>query len=1118
MSQSRASLINTTLSLMVVDATAMPPNLGHTQKEDYPESLFRVVAYDGKNILPTALGYRSHFSDTSHFAIPPAPSQYLQAILVYQGADYAVRMIALAEEGAWIINATEGQADNAWTQIMSSGNDPATLVRHQWTWAVVANQLYIYQQGEPNFYCICTPDYFTNNVNQTIIPGATVAAVLQNGGFGILRITPTFLNMAGQVGIFRADTRLGFWDSSDSVSWSSVTQVYDFTPSTTTFAGITKFADVVGKISIILGQGDGFIIYAARSIVRVTGTGSNEVWAGTALLSDAGIAFDSQACASQPDDTHYAITGSGLYQITGGQVQPIEPEVSDYLVENALVYSCHVIDARYLFLHSDKDLVPSYYDVSLLVGDIDGNQYEFKPTVPDAGQTGDSLIIGAIQGQANGIHGDFSYSAKPVDQPPAVNAIGSATIPCYTGKTFSTNFDESVLPSGQSSDMTTIPFSIASSIDPSHSYDLDIRIFKPRFTVYNYDVDEDFIDQAGQDFQTVVDDTFELVKTCQKIKKDGSDLFTSTAEYQRKVDHFELVTPRPIGDTATTYLADDPTLRWTWRDLMSGSDGLATKTSCKLEIQGQKVDIKFKFDLTMTEVVAPYYSIFKATQGGDLHIAYCGTEAAYLAGGYADIGIPTPNVAAAKYLFVYGGDIPNGDTAIVPANAEAVVVISALYEGSYQIGSMVRTGTPRKQYMGTVGRGTQSPVAGDCFGVGFHQACGGSMATSYVHYTATVAPTVNECGATTTVSDPTYDAVPGLAGQLFMGACQGASRDLVGKLDGDGSTCIPDAQVKAASNNYIYVTGLGYDDLALILAPNDIPFTDPTIVAAFNMLKKTIRLNTLDFAMTPIQTLQADKTQILEGEISGYGYQPSGGFSFRKTHTRASGSPCIGDTGSVTVPIDPENSAVGSTPIDTTSPGGSSKPAVPGKWNYPQPVPRGAYSALFQVGTPAPFYPNYHSAIIYDLHYKKWGRYSNEHQVVYGTLPSNRVDHTVVPVVDKGIRGGAFRASDRSCSFFMPDNANSMICYGKIGKSREGVTQSTKIVAQFAKPANGNIIVEMSRDGVTVDTTSSLYIPLEDALSVTFPFTETAKWFNIRLEGQFDLTYLEFESAATGRR
>ena len=65
-------------------------------------------------------------------------------------------------------------------------------------------------------------------------------------------------------GIFRANGRLGFWDSANSVSWSSLFSFIDFTPSLETLAGFATFNDVLGRIVTIKASGSGFIIYSTK--------------------------------------------------------------------------------------------------------------------------------------------------------------------------------------------------------------------------------------------------------------------------------------------------------------------------------------------------------------------------------------------------------------------------------------------------------------------------------------------------------------------------------------------------------------------------------------------------------------------------------------------------------------------------------------------------------------------------------------------------------------------------------------------------------------------------------------------------------------------------------------
>lgn len=388
---STSGIVDTTRSMMIVDPNAFPVNLGHTATEDLPEGSFKLIAYDGANVLPTPMGYKSFFSDHNLFDSTALPSQYCQHVLIFQTPTFTNLIVALCEEGIYWCSATTDQS-TPWILVGATGHNDAgtTKVRYLWTWAMVANKLCLYCQGQPAYYVFTDIASARNMISTaSLIEGATVAGVYESTAlsFGINQVIPSFLNMQGQMGLFRAGSRLGFWDSDNSVSWSSATYLQDFTPSTTTFAGATKFADVTGNITKVLGQGSGFMIYSSRSIVRCTPLGNSpEKWTGAAVMSDTGVVFDTQVCAAQPDEIHYAITSAGLMRFTAGSPEPIETEVSDYVQENSDVYSVSLRDGRYLFLHSSDDLVPSQSFVEVIqVVDADNNSYNFPPTV-DGGE------------------------------------------------------------------------------------------------------------------------------------------------------------------------------------------------------------------------------------------------------------------------------------------------------------------------------------------------------------------------------------------------------------------------------------------------------------------------------------------------------------------------------------------------------------------------------------------------------------------------------------------------------------------------------------------------------------------------------------------------------------
>lgn len=185
--------------------------------------------------------------------------------------------------------------------------------------------------------------------------------------------TPTFLNMAGQHGIFKAGMRLGFFDSENSVAWSSLDDLSDFTPSLETLAGSAIFADVKGRIITILPHGRGFIIYATKSIVYIQQAETATFqWDPKVLLSDSGISYPRQACLTSPDTTHFAFTDTGIVKIDKGSLEYIVPEVFDYFKNMQVPVYTKCLEGRYLCF---EILDPDY-----LLGKVKFNAQTVDPT------------------------------------------------------------------------------------------------------------------------------------------------------------------------------------------------------------------------------------------------------------------------------------------------------------------------------------------------------------------------------------------------------------------------------------------------------------------------------------------------------------------------------------------------------------------------------------------------------------------------------------------------------------------------------------------------------------------------------------------------------------------
>jgi hypothetical protein len=179
-------------------------------------------------------------------------------------------------------------------------------------------------------------------------PDTTVHAVLY-AAYAPKPITPGFINMAGQLGIFRANGRLGFWDSENSVAWSSIDDFSDFEPSLETLAGSAKFIDVIGRIVSIREHGEGFIIYATQSMVWVRqDVSATFQWSPKVISGATGPSFPFEIAVANPDTKHFAWTPGGLYKIESGAGEVIIPEVTDYLKEYNQPLYLKVLEGRYL--------------------------------------------------------------------------------------------------------------------------------------------------------------------------------------------------------------------------------------------------------------------------------------------------------------------------------------------------------------------------------------------------------------------------------------------------------------------------------------------------------------------------------------------------------------------------------------------------------------------------------------------------------------------------------------------------------------------------------------------------------------------------------------------------
>jgi len=162
----KEQIIDVTRSFLVTDPEAFYENLMVPQREDAPEKMLPVVAFEGYNFLPTLYGYRSYFDATSKLNIGSLASK-CDRILLYQFANYQNILVALCEDGIWTNSG--GTGAEAWNHRVTL-SAPGVGSYLEWTFCVIENTLYMYRQGGSVVYTVKPTSYALGNPVENFAP------------------------------------------------------------------------------------------------------------------------------------------------------------------------------------------------------------------------------------------------------------------------------------------------------------------------------------------------------------------------------------------------------------------------------------------------------------------------------------------------------------------------------------------------------------------------------------------------------------------------------------------------------------------------------------------------------------------------------------------------------------------------------------------------------------------------------------------------------------------------------------------------------------------------------------------------------------------------------------
>lgn len=888
--------------------------------------------------------------------------------------------------------------------------------------------------------------------------------------------TPTTLNMNGQLGIFKLGGRLGFWDSDNAFAHSSYANKMDVTPNVGTGANITSINDLIGKITTVQQHGEGCIIYGTKSIIAVLKDVSNTFGIqAKRITGSAGVAYREQVAVGAPDSTHYAWTSVGLMKIENFQAEIVSPELYDYLKESQDPVFLKFLEGRYLAVCTPN---ADY---------IDGQFSVYTETIPPLTITlseavdiyeqieGEDIVVTSARTVLSSIDAHMPHiAAEEADatecDPNMSGYCVGRDYPVYKDYVRITSMVQT--PVSQAAGLALLSdYSAISSLVRDATPDslavtfpsgvLDTASSLPFPATINTKV---------TDRENDTHDTLNSSEASVNFIDDNQgNLF---AKVNALIQSFNL-----LADTWISKI-EARVMPYHGQIIQKTATSAGTDVPYAFETQGTAFGPVPITPADITSIFEEFVDNSKITAGPDdpitAHVEIIHNLAPEY--GVMDDRIPWAVARAQKktvlnygyknnttkrsfsgFFFTVEASSSgnfNGFTYPDTAFTTAAELVAALT--ALQTAAAIYTGESQQFF--TTGTGPQLPYADSA----------GTVQTEVLDDTQYCMGLV--------LSHDNIDIVSDYV-SIRIKATNFVSTDtynFVKTSDDPASTCVAPIGIIAFAypSSYIQYTLEGATTASPNTPDESIITNDPTGTVASNLIE-SITLEESICATTPA----AEAFPRFNGTPF-----PTAQWSSIPTSYTLNGEDYTFEYHS---------------PEETFT--------FPGT------------SFLMQAGSPTPYDILFEGAFMYDTHLKRWGKIKANFRTLLDFAPVNSVNDAVINYTIFGIRGGLVN-NDGEIKLFDANPDDSYLKFGKYGLFRQGMTSLESLRADFRRACTGQLEIETSLDGRTVENGLTKTYDYDTVQQVLQGIGNVGKWHNISFKGQFDLSYLECTGVTHGRR